>query len=279
MPKDVTVAQEDLGAVQETPAALAVDVNEVQDDSHDTVEPPATTTGSIDAGDEMDTTPNPQSRPAVSQPMTASNSSSSNPSVKDGKDGPSPYGTRSRNRGGASRPNYAEDREVELEFDMQASAKEEETKKAGRAADARSSIGLESGAPPNTSRRGQGIQSEQDTSEQAIVRDQIPGTSTFSANPAGAAATQPSKKRKAGNQSTPNTTLTPADGLQPGSQSTTRRASIAAQSTPKIRDSSILSNMLSFEIHGGRLKNGKLTADDGTVMGVNGEHKITSYLL
>jgi hypothetical protein len=37
--------------------------------------------------------------------------------------------------------------------------------------------------------------------------------------------------------------------------------------------------MLSFENCAGRLKDGKLVADDGTTLGVNGEHFLIAYLL
>src|SRR5436190_7287769 len=56
-----------------------------------------------------------------SQPMTATSSSSSS-SEAPGQDttlsnAPAPYGTRSRNRIGAPRPNYAEDHDVDTEFE------------------------------------------------------------------------------------------------------------------------------------------------------------------
>src|SRR6266480_2034992 len=53
---------------------------------------------------------------AQSHPMTTSTSTSSHLSNKDSPPPQTGYGTRSRNRPGAPRPNYAED--VEMDFEM-----------------------------------------------------------------------------------------------------------------------------------------------------------------
>lgn len=205
-------------------------------------------------------------RTAVSQPMTASTSSSSNPSLKDVTTGTvSPYGTRSRNRAGASRPNYAEDRETEMEFEAQP-AVEDDTRKTGRsgAGDSRSA----SGQDATTIRKG--LQVDHNNNGQTVSKDYIPGTSTFSANPTAAVAAQPSKKRKANGQPVPSSSNTLLPIINPTSsvsQTNTRRASVATQSATGVRES----NMLSFENCAGRLKDGKLVADDGTTLGVNGK--------
>jgi hypothetical protein len=209
------------------------------------------------------------SRAAVSQPMTASTSSSSNPSLKDATTGTaSPYGTRSRNRAGVSRPNYAEDRETEMEFEGSPPG-EDDTRKAVRAGagDSRST------ATQDAATIRKGLQVDYNTNGQTLSKDYIPGTSTFSANPSAAAAAQPSKKRKANGQpvtSSSNTLLPIINSASSGSQTNTRRASIATQSVTSFRES----NMLSFENCAGRLKDGKLVADDGTTLGVNGKQRL-----
>ena len=64
------------------------------------------------------TTPTALDTSLQSQPMTAtaSTSSSLQPPLENG-DNPSSYGTRSRNRTGGPRPNYAEDKELDLEIE------------------------------------------------------------------------------------------------------------------------------------------------------------------
>lgn len=206
-------------------------------------------------------------RAAVSQPMTASTSSSSNPSLKDAAVGSaSPYGTRSRNRAGVSRPNYAEDRETEMEFEVQ-QQKEDDSRKPGRSADPRSTT--EAAALTVPIRRT--LQVDHSSNGHISSKDPIPGTSTFSANPSATTTSQPSKKRKATGQpaqSSVNTLLPIINTAPSGSQTNTRRTSIATQSLASFRESS----MLSFENCAGRLsKDGKLVADDGTILGVNGK--------
>jgi hypothetical protein len=200
----------------------------------------------VDPGEsaEMDVS---DSRTGGSQNMTVSNSAPSNPLANDGTDNgvttTAPYGTRSRNRTGTSRPNYAEDKELDGEYEIVASVKETNARKAP---------------------------------ELSIVQNHhkgpIPGTSTFSANPTTATAStnQPSKKRKAPGSSTTSTIVSqaqPPEQAAPPDPAVTRRASIAAQVMRGFRDS----NMLSFDDCGGRLKGKRLVADDGTVLEVNGK--------
>jgi hypothetical protein len=235
-------------------------------------DPAMTATDLATTTDDMEAPGNLPARAAVSQPMTASTSSSSNPSLKDATTA-SPYGTRSRNRAGVSRPNYAEDRETEMEFEVQP-AGEDDTRKVVRASagDPRSTTTQD----PATIRRG--TQVDYNTNGQVLSKDHIPGTSTFSANPAAAVATQPSKKRKANGQPVPssaNTLLPIINSASSGSQTNTRRTSIATQSVTGVRET----NMLSFENCAGRLKDGKLVADDGTTLGVNGMQRPISYLI
>lgn len=203
---------------------------------------------------------------AVSQPMSLSNSTSSNPSTKDlGTGSAAPYGTRSRNRTGISRPNYAEDKELDTEFEVAPTVKDQLGRKA-RAAD----TGASEGGKSSSNRKGAGHEEDQITTMQSNSKDSIPGTSTFSANPIGAAtaATTPtlnSKKRKAAAQSTNSQQQAPTQTTFPV-QSVTRRSSMAAQVTAGFRET----NMLTFETCAGRLKGKKLVADDGTILEVNG---------
>ena len=209
---------------------------------------------------------------AESQPMTASNSNSSNPSAIDGLGSgtglAAPYGTRSRNRTGTSRPNYAEDKELDVEFEIAASSKE--GRKAIRgAADPGLATSSDVGRAGNKNGKNQGPEPDQIVAGQPHSREPIPGTFTFSAQLTTTAPAGQSKKRKANGASA-------TSHLQPQSQlpnhttvpAVTRRASIAAQGTVALRET----NMLSFDDCGSRLnKAKKLVADDGTVLEVNGK--------
>lgn len=201
-----------------------------------------------------------EQRTLASEPMTASTSTSSLLSIKDPEIA-APYGTRStRNRGGASRPNYAEDREMEMDFEYHASAKDADGKKKAQHGDAN--------APSDPSlhygRRAGGEVIFNGTT--TMSKEHIPGTSTFSANPS-PSGPPPSKKRKAvpAAASTQANIPIAQNGIAHGNTST-RGAYVAAQASSGIRDT----NMLSFEGCGARLKNGKLVADDGTILEVNG---------
>jgi hypothetical protein len=219
--------------------------------------------------DDLEVATNIHARAAVSQPMTASTSSSSNPSVKDtGLGTASPYGTRSRNRAGVSRPNYAEDREMELDFEAQPALREEDSRKIVRSGDLRSTNVLECGVPTNIIRRALGSQTDYYNNGQITSKDHIPGTSTFSANPTANVLTHPSKKRKTTGQAPP-TNVTAQVSNSPRSSSS-QVATRGASTLPQIASGFRESNMLSFENCAGRLTDGKLVADDGTTLGLNG---------
>jgi hypothetical protein len=100
------------------------------------------------------------------------------------------------------------------------------------------------------------------SSGSASSKDHIPGTSSFSANPTNAGPSQSKKRKAAGSV---NAAPSP-NGPTAGSHAMTRKASTAAASAGGVRES----NMLTFENCQGYLKNGKLKADDGTVLAVNG---------
>jgi len=208
----------------------------------------------------------PHARAAESQPMTASNSTSSDPSLKDAASsgtGPAvPYGTRSRNRTGTSRPNYAEDKEPDAEFEIAPNSKDINGRKPGRATEPGSTA--DTGRPTSTTRKAAGTEPDLALPVQSHYKEPIPGTSTFSANPAATGTSSSSRKRKATAQ--PATLQPSTQGLQLTPQAVTRRASMAAQVAAGFRDS----NMLTFENCAGRLKGKRLVADDGTILEVNG---------
>jgi hypothetical protein len=208
-------------------------------------------------------------RTAESQPMTASNSTSSILSAKEapvnGAGAAVPYGTRSRNRTGTSRPNYAEDKELDAEFDAPSSSKEANGRKVGRVGDASNAVDTARLTGP--ARKIPVPEAEHTLTIQSHYREPIPGTSTFSANPAATGPSHHSKKRKATSQTTP---LQPQPQILASHlatpQAVTRRASLAAHVLTGLRDS----NMLSFDDCAGRLNGKRLVADDGTVLEVNG---------
>ncbi|KAI9679914.1 MAG: putative PHD type zinc finger protein with BAH domain-containing protein [Caeruleum heppii] len=185
----------------------------------------------------------------------------------------SPYGTRSRNRAGGSRPNYAEDRELDAELDLNATSNGVSTNtKLGQTPS--STAAITHLADPSTSgistRRASAAVSASTgavspaNQNPSTSRDYIPGTSTFSVNPAASVAAPPSKKRKAVGSNPATSGPGTATGGHSASQPVTRRHSTAPGSG-SLRDT----NMLSFEHSQGYLKHGRLKADDGTALGIN----------
>lgn len=227
------------------------------------------------AKDEAETTPT-GAHMNASQTMAETVSSSADVSSKESGAGTaSPYGTRSRNRSGGSRPNYAEDREIDVEFEVQTPAGAEHSQKV-RHSDVQAN---HVSAPVPTTRRGPAVHSDGISPAHNMSKDSIPGTSTFSANPTSTVPTQPSKKRKAAAQST-NLSIaathpsSSSNGSLTGSQTSTRGTSTPAQNAAHLRCSS----MFSFENCMGCLKDGKLVADDGTVLKVDGASLKSSSL-
>ena len=213
-----------------------------------------------------------------SQPMTATSSSSSSmPSDQHPNNamditGASPYGTRSRNRTGNPRPNYAEDREPEMEYELSSTKRSH--------AGSGSSI-------PNTTQSGDGDKPSTASTRRSsttapialpttnkaippsVQKDHLPGMSSFSVNPeTNTAPPAPSRKRKAPgaglgpSQTSSAVTQTPAPGIS-------RRTATA----PNLK-ASRETNLMTFETCQGYLKNGKLKADDGTILAVNGTEQL-----
>lgn len=166
--------------------------------------------------------------------------------VKDPAIDASSYGTRSRNRAGRTRPNYAEDRDLD-EFELEPKIKSNGRK---TALEQDSASGSESATSTNKRMAAQHHES-------------VPN-----GNLAPPPATTNTRKRKAITQAANNP---PVSNSQSAGQSGTRRTSHATQLAIGIRDT----NMLSFDNCRAKLKDQKLVADDGTTLQVNGKHFVT----
>lgn len=213
----------------------------------------------------------------------------------------SPYGTRSRNRTGAARPNYAEDRDLELDnFDAyhgqrkdDQSKKTTTTKQPGASSSAvtatASSLASATPAPPRvtngSSRKPLPVESRQSaapngTKDHQQNHDQPSAPPTLPVAAGNAATNGPtkSKKRKVADAaSTASGSQTPLASNGTSSTSAAQKRSGASgqasgngagtRSGPGYGET----NMLTFENCKGRPRDGKMVADNGTVLGVNGE--------
>lgn len=175
-----------------------------------------------------------------------------------GSSAAAPYGTRSRGRN-APRPNYAEDRDMDAEFEA-APAKGAKRNSGvaltnivnGSKSDSEKSSPT---LPRKTLTNG--------TASNPVPKESIPGTSSFSARPDDANGAGSIRKRKA-------TVSTPA---------TTNAAKKIFTAAPGDSDSGYFTNMLSFEASEPILKDGHITADDGTTLGINGMFQISDFSL
>ncbi|KAF2836519.1 hypothetical protein M501DRAFT_939594 [Patellaria atrata CBS 101060] len=207
--------------------------------------------------------PDPHDNQPRSQPMTTTTSTSSNASAVEVV----PYGTRSRNRPGTSRPNYAEDTEMDFEMTTPTLGNGSSTHQNATSASQgrQSSHGGESGQATSgnlkktaTANTGNWNAANSSAAKEVF----IPGTSTFSANPNTNVAPPPSKKRKAAAIAHSNGASSVAS---PANQAVTRRTTATNH-----MQSSRESDMLTYEHTGAILnKDGKLVADDGTVISIN----------
>lgn len=221
-----------------------------------------------------DALPNAGNDSASSQAQEKSvvNGSKSTTSKETGSGTASPYGTRSRNRTGASRPNYAEDKDLDAEM-FEPDRRDDDSKKATRqAGSANASQGAAPAPRPNNgSSTRKPLPTE--STHHAANKEQT-ATSTGNSTPAFAAtptpSNQPSRKRKAATSSQASTPV--ASHVQQvssnGTTTTTQRRP-AAISHNGLGYSE--TNLLTFENCAGRPKDGKMIADDGTVLEVNGE--------
>ena len=204
----------------------------------------------------MDVSPAPETALPLetpqSQPMTATASSSSqNPPQENGSAATSAiYGTRSRNRTG-TRPNYAEDKDLDLELEAK-----EASPKTGRS-NKRSSAVAAAAAAAEQHTTSSGFAAI-NNSLVDVASDNVPtgGTST----PVPAAAPAPSKKRKH-----------PGSSLPVGTNHTMPANSRSRHAAPMPLKGFVETNMMSF-LRCGRKLNAKkqLVADDGTAVQTNG---------
>ncbi|KAI0176299.1 hypothetical protein GGR52DRAFT_354420 [Hypoxylon sp. FL1284] len=200
-----------------------------------------------------------------------STSPGSNPSAKDAMAGPSPYGTRSRNRGQA-RPNYAEDKDVDVDmYDAYPEKKEDEPKKSSRQNGASASGGDASRSTTSASRKGIAPDESKSGGPHATAKDAHPA-STNSHNASAPTTTTSSKKRKAPSQSTSSNVHSHANTPAPAGSAVTAAKRNGAQSAPASTDTTVsykATNMLSFEKCGAIPRDGKMVADDGTILQAN----------
>lgn len=192
-----------------------------------------------------------------SQPMTSTSSSSElvGGDPTDPSSAHAPYGTRSRGRNAAPRPNYAEDRDIDMDFET-TNPQPKSTKRSNGSAFNSTVNGSKDAGEKSTSnsRRAQPAMN----GSNSAAKDSIPGTSSFSAKIDDGAPPGPTKKRKQP-ASAQNSTST--DG------SASKRIFTTA---PGLGQAQTESNMVTFDTHGAHLKDGKLTADDGSVYAANG---------
>lgn len=180
--------------------------------------------------------------------------------------GAAPYGTRSRNRPGRSRPtiNYAED--TEMDFEMTAAPMN------GDVSEPPSHNSVVAENVPLTSGGGKkgagGAQSNASWGNSGsnpkdnLATANISGTSAVTAaNPA--STVQPATKRRKNAVTTNGNHASAAAPSQTGPKRG-NQVTIAANSARE-------TNMMTFENTGAMLKNGHMEADDGQILSVNGK--------
>ncbi|KAH7076591.1 hypothetical protein BKA63DRAFT_510354 [Paraphoma chrysanthemicola] len=198
-----------------------------------------------------------------SQDAANGTSNSAPSSSKDPEEnGAAPYGTRSRNRPGRSRPNYAED--TEMDFEMAAPATN------GNISDppSRNSVVADSGQPSGVSSKKGSAPAQGNGSwgnPGANTRDEPPNPN-ISGTSAVAAVTQPS---------TAQATTKRRKNAAAATNGTHQNSAAPTQTAPKrgnqvmVANNARETNMLTFENTGAILKNGQMVADDGQTVSVN----------
>ncbi|KAJ4287330.1 putative PHD type zinc finger protein with BAH domain-containing protein [Kalmusia sp. IMI 367209] len=214
--------------------------------------------------------PAPPDQALQSQPMSATMSSSSNPPAKEPKEPPAaPYGTRSRNRPErTSRVNYAED--VEMDFEMAPAPSNGN----GSEPPSRGSVATDGGQSTSAGGGKKGSGAGQSNASWGASgpnpkdippNANMPGTSTFVANPASTPAPPPKRRKNAASHATNGSQANAAAPSQPGPRRANHGAAAASSTTASARET----NMLTFENSGARLKGGVLVADDGQTVAIN----------
>ncbi|KAK0656731.1 hypothetical protein B0T16DRAFT_317348 [Cercophora newfieldiana] len=236
------------------------------------------------------------------QPMEKPVSAGSQGASKDGAGGTaSPYGTRSRNRNGASRPNYAEDKDIDMDlFDSYPDRRDDDPRKTLTRQASLSNAAAQGAAPPRsanaTSRKP--LPSSDDAKQHIAPQHSQHSTTkenhshnSHRASPAASSTaasgtangTTKSKKRKAESAVSTSGSQTPS-AAHANSTSVTKRHGAASHggngagtgtangnnASRSARDGGYgETNMLTFDNCGARLKDGKMVADDGTLLEVN----------
>lgn len=202
----------------------------------------------------------------------------------------SPYGTRSRNRNGGARPNYAEDRDIDVDlYDHYSDRRDDDSKKTGTrqasfsnsAAQAAPRSGIGSSRKPlppdDTKHHGASQHSTSTTKDQQSQAQAAPSAAT--GNTANGSTSTKSKKRKAdasaaasGGSQAPSSPAANPSGAQKRQGGSGSNNASGSDGTASARDGGYAdTNLLTFEKCKAVLKNGKMVADDGTVLEVNGE--------
>ncbi len=225
---------------------------------------------SAEPADRMDVSPAPTPTPQnelLPPSLTSTVASDAGTPGVETTDGNSavPYGTRSRNRTGGTRINYAEDKELDHMIEASGKITKPVSTKPAHTPTPNDFEAMDHDRNVDTAAR-RGFTAVNTTSPapngtMPAMKDPIPGTSTFSANPNANGAAPQSKKRK-----------------QPGSSTTVAAPAVASTSAPKLRGGNayqarqhVETNMMTFEGCGARLNaKRELRADDGTVLSVNG---------
>ncbi|KAF4968139.1 hypothetical protein FSARC_4414 [Fusarium sarcochroum] len=195
---------------------------------------------------------------SVADPMTTQ--SGLDGAAKDaGADAASGYGTRSRNRNGNSRINYAEDKDIDADvYDYYHDKKDGDSKKTSR----QSSAAVNSDAPRGgaSSRKAGTDEAKAAQPANAPKEQQSGGSSNASTATQLTVASQPTRKRKVVTQSAgPTNQATSTNNTSKKSSATGPPAGISWPET----------NMLTFDDCKGRPVDGRMVADDGTVLEPN----------
>ena len=179
---------------------------------------------------------------------------------------PSSYGTRSRNRPGRSRPNYAED--TEMDFEMAPASMNgnvsDPSSRSSLAPDSShsSTVGGKKGAAPAPGHAswGNSASTPKDVAASLTASTASPAPAATPSNPPPPAT----KRRKNAAASATNGGHASA---APPSQTGGKRGTLPVMAAHSARET----NMMTFEHTGAFLKKGRLEADDGQTVSVNGK--------
>ncbi|KAH7329319.1 hypothetical protein B0I35DRAFT_419940 [Stachybotrys elegans] len=204
-------------------------------------------------------------------------------------DNATPYGTRSRNRTGNARPNYAEDKDIDMDvYDYYHDKKEGEPAPKKSSRQSTGAAGNEAPRGSAASRKS-GVDDAKTSSSQNGAKEQslssvgsgngggnggggggAAGSTSQAAQSSG--AVQPSRKRKAASQQNSGPTTTTRKGGNANANATASTAGAQGLGQSQSQTTGIVwpeSNMLTFETCKARPDKGRMVADDGTVLEAN----------